>query len=59
MSVMTMENSSNRHRPRQRDNSKQFKATVLERCAQPGASQRWRRGPGARPALEHGAPLDP
>ena len=56
---MTMENSSNRHRPRQRDNSKQFKATVLERCAQPGASQRWRRGPGARPALEHGAPLDP
>ena len=33
-----MENSLNQDRPRRRDYSKQFKAEVLARCAQPGAS---------------------
>lgn len=33
-----MENSLNQDRPRRREYSKQFKAEVLERCAQPGAS---------------------
>ena len=33
-----MENSFNQYRPRRREYSKQFKAEVLERCAQPGAS---------------------
>lgn len=33
-----MENSLNQGRPRRREYSKQFKAEVLERCAQPGAS---------------------
>lgn len=33
-----MENSLNQVRPRRREYSKQFKAEVLARCAQPGAS---------------------
>jgi transposase-like protein len=33
-----MENSLNQDHPRRREYSKQFKAEVLERCAQPGAS---------------------
>ena len=33
-----MENSLNQDRPRRREYSQQFKAQVLERCAQPGAS---------------------
>ena len=33
-----MENSLNQDRPRRREYSKQFKAEVLDRCAQPGTS---------------------